>query len=59
MEETKEQLQDRLYLEQRIQKERDTSDGRYAIKLVEKVVFGLVSLLAIGVITALLRLILK
>lgn len=36
-----------------IERERTHSDGRYAIKLAEKAIFALVSLISFGVATAL------
>ena len=39
--------------------ERVVSDTRYAIKLVEYIVFGMIGLIAVGVITALLTLVLR
>lgn len=39
--------------------ERDISNQLYAIKLVEHIVFGLVGLIAVGVVGALLALVLK
>ena len=40
-----------------LQKERECSDDRYAIKLIEKIVFTLVSLLCLSVVGALLKLV--
>lgn len=41
------------------EKERELSDKKYAIKLVEKIVFGLVALILTSVVVALLALIIK
>jgi VIT1/CCC1 family predicted Fe2+/Mn2+ transporter len=38
--------------------EREISDRSYAIKIVERIVFGLIALVCVGVVTALLKLIL-
>ena len=38
---------------------RKSSDSRYAVKLVERVVFGLVSLILVGVVSAIVALVLK
>jgi len=42
-----------------IQKEREKSEKSYAIKLVEKIVFGLVSLICIGFVAELINLVIK
>lgn len=55
----KEQLEDELVLRGHLDDERKKSDALYAIKLVEKIVFGLVSLILIAVVTALVALVLK
>jgi hypothetical protein len=39
--------------------ERAKSDDLYAVKLVERIVFGLVALIAIGVVGALMALVLR
>lgn len=54
-----EELKNRLQLRESLDEERGESDRRYAIKLVEKIVFILVGLLLTGVITALINLVLK
>ncbi len=41
-----------------LEQERAKSDRIYAIKLVERIVFGMIGLLAIGVVGALLRVVL-
>jgi hypothetical protein len=40
-----------------LREERETSDKRYAIKLVEAVVFALVGMLCVGVVGALINLV--
>lgn len=55
-----EELQDaqiELKLIERLEKERKESDRLYAIKLVEKIVFTLISLLLIAIIGALIKLV--
>lgn len=58
-EKTKEQLESEVQLLSALSAERKESDGRYAMKIVERIVFVLVSMMAIAVIGALLRLIIK
>lgn len=48
-------MNDKLY--ELLQEERKRCDEAYAVKLVEKVVFGLVTMFCIAVIAALLKLI--
>lgn len=54
---TKEQLEDAIALNEKLQKERDVSDTRYAMKIVEKVVFGLIALILTAVIGAIISLV--
>lgn len=54
---TSDQLQHELDLRDLLEKERDKSDRNYAIKLVQTIVFTLVGLLAIGVVSALIKLV--
>ena len=56
---TKQELQNKIDTEECLKKERAISDKMYAIKLVEKIVFGLVGLVLTGVVTALITLIIK
>jgi hypothetical protein len=42
-----------------IEKEREKSDKSYAIKLVEKIVFGLVSMILIAAVAEIIHLIFK
>lgn len=51
--------EEELFAKAICEKEREVSDRRYAIKLVETIVFALVGLILAGVITALLALIIK
>lgn len=53
------ELENELRLKEALEEHREESDRRYAIKLVEKIVFILVGLLLTGVITALVNLVLK
>lgn len=55
----KEQLEDELVLRRHLEDERKKSDALYAIKLVEKIVFGLVTLILTAVMVALVALVLK
>lgn len=54
---TKEQLVVEQKIRDRTDREREISDGKYAIKLVEKIVFGLVALITTSVIIALISLV--
>ena len=56
---TKQQLEDKLARDDCSRKERELSNQLYAIKLVEKIVFGLVGLILTAVVGALVALILK
>ena len=40
-----------------LKEEREVSDRLYAVKLVERIVFALVSIICIGVVAALLKLV--
>ena len=46
-----------LHFKEKAEKERQKSDRLYAIKLVEKIVFGFVTLMGVAVIGALLKLV--
>jgi hypothetical protein len=59
MTKSKEQLEMELRILEMFNNERETTDRRYAIKLIEKVVFALVGLLCVGVIGALLNTVIK
>lgn len=54
---TKQQLEAELELEKKLSLQREESDRKYAIKLVEKIVFGFVGIVLTVVIGALLALI--
>lgn len=54
-----EQMRNELRLRDAMERERKESDRKYAIKIVERIVFGLVVLLLSGVIAAILRAVLK
>ena len=56
---SKEELESELRVRDMLKTEREESDRRYAIKLVETIVFILVGILATGVLGALLRLVIK
>ncbi len=55
MEKTYEQLQNELDTKSLIEGERRVSDDRYAIKLVEKAVIGVITLILIAVVAAILH----
>ena len=48
-----------LHIRERDDVFREESDKRYAIKLVERVVFGLVSLILVGVASAFIAIVIK
>lgn len=50
-------VEEELYAKKCIEEQRKLSDERYAIKLVEKIVFGLVALILTSVVVALLALV--
>jgi uncharacterized membrane protein len=56
-EKTKEQLEDAILLNEKLCKEREVSDARYAMKIVEKVVFGLIALILTAVVGAIISLV--
>lgn len=58
-EKTKEQLEQELRVRDLLDEERKKSNEAYAIKLVEKIVFVLVGMLAAGVVAAIIRVVLK
>ena len=58
-EKSKSELEAEIELRNALEKERKISDDKYAIKLAETLIFGLVGLLAITVIGAVLKVILK
>lgn len=49
----------KLYIKEQTDKERDVSDKSYAIKLVEKIVFGMVGLICVAFIGSLIALVMK
>jgi len=55
---TKEELQSEIVLLERLKKEREESNNLYAMKLVEKLVFGIIALGAVAVVGAILSLVL-
>ena len=55
MTKTKEELENELLIIKKMKEERENSDRLYAIKLVEKIVFALVSLMLFAIIGALIR----
>lgn len=56
---TPEELQTELKLRDHLERERFVSDHKYAIKLVETIVFTLIGAIALGVIAAIIDLIFK
>lgn len=48
-----------LHIRDKHEKMRESNDKRYAIKLVERVVFGLVSLILTAVVVAVITLVIK
>lgn len=50
---------EQLFAKEVCEKERKISDDKYALKIVEKIVFGLVGLILVAVVTALLALVIK
>jgi len=52
-------IKDHLKIDEIVKSERKESDEKYAIKLVEKIVFGLVTLIVVSVFTALVATVLK
>lgn len=52
------QLETELLIRQKMDEERECSDRKYAIKLIETIVFSLVGLLAMAVVGALIKLVL-
>ena len=59
MEKTKEELEIEVAFLRHVEEERRQNDSRYAIKLVERVVFGLVALIATSVIIAIISLVIN
>jgi hypothetical protein len=55
MEKTKEELQLEIDFRNRLEKEREHSDRLYAIKLVEKAVFAILTILFLGAVGYLIR----
>lgn len=49
----------KLYVNEKVDEERDISDSRYAIKLVERIVFGAIGLVSLTVLGALIALVIK
>jgi lipopolysaccharide/colanic/teichoic acid biosynthesis glycosyltransferase len=52
-------LEHQLYHKERMKDEREISDARYAVKLVEKIVFGMVTLILITVVGAIVALVVR
>ncbi len=57
--ETKEELAHEVFHNEKMKEERAISDSRYAIKLVETIVFGMVALILVSVIGALITLVVR
>lgn len=53
------ELQHSVLHNDHVKEERAISDAKYADKLVEKIVFGLVSMILIGVVTAFIALVVR
>ena len=53
------ELRQELACNKVVEKERELSNELYAIKLVERIVFGLVGLILVGVVGAIIALVLK
>lgn len=56
-EKSRDDLERELELRQAIDKERDIADKKYAIKLIETIVFTLMGVLALAVVGALIKLV--
>lgn len=56
-EKSKEDLERELELRQAIERERELADKKYAIKLIETIVFTLMGVLALAVLGALIKLV--
>lgn len=54
-----EDLEHQLFHQKKMDEERAISDSKYAIKLVEKIVFGLVALVLVAFATALIALVVR
>jgi hypothetical protein len=55
---TKEELEATLQLHEALEKEREKNENKFAIKLIERIVFALVATLALAVVGALIKLVL-
>ena len=55
-EKSKEQLEEELRVHSLIDKERDKSDKLYAIKIVERIVFGILATVGLAVLYGVLKL---
>lgn len=49
----------KLYINEKLDEVREESDSRYAIKLVERIVFGAMGVIALAVLTALVALVVR
>ena len=56
-EKTRDDLERELEIRQAIDKEREIADKKYAIKLIETIVFTLMGVLALAVLGALIKLV--
>lgn len=56
-EKTKEQLEQEICVLKALEEERKMSDSKYAIKLIETIVFTLIGALALAVLGALIKLV--
>ena len=55
---TRDELADELKLRDTLEKEREINERKFAIKLIERIVFALVATLLLAVVGALIKLIL-
>ena len=58
MEKSREDLEHELLIRDALEKEREINEEKYAIKLIERIVFALIATVALGVLGALIRLVL-
>jgi len=56
---TREELETEINIRDKLKEERELSDRSYAIKLIERIVFAMVSLILLGVLGAFIRMVIK
>jgi len=54
---TKEELETELRLHYALEKEREINDKKFAIKMIERIVFAIIATMALGVLGAILKLV--